>query len=144
MTTYEQPSQPDEQSGGAHAGRPQLASWGVRAVGYLVDLVPAFIIAIIFKIMDLQLMGQAFVLAYWIWLKWREGATGQTIGKQVMGTRLLRERDGQVVGPGLAIARLIVHILDSLACLLGWLWPLRDAKRQTFADKILGTVVVKS
>ena len=28
------------------------------------------------------------------------------------------------------------------ACYFGWLFPLWDAKRQTFADKIIGTVVV--
>lgn len=32
--------------------------------------------------------------------------------------------------------------MDSLACIIGWLFPVRDAKRQTFADKILGTVVI--
>ncbi|WUN50496.1 RDD family protein [Streptomyces sp. NBC_00306] len=32
---------------------------------------------------------------------------------------------------------------DSIACYLGWLWPLWDAKKQTFADKVCNTVVVK-
>ena len=35
------------------------------------------------------------------------------------------------------------HVLDSLPCYLGYLWPLWDAKRQTFADKIMSTVVVE-
>jgi hypothetical protein len=42
----------------------------------------------------------------------------------------------------MAFARDIVHLLDSLPCYIGFLWPLWDAKRQTFADKILSTVVV--
>jgi uncharacterized RDD family membrane protein YckC len=50
---------------------------------------------------------------------------------------------GQPVGVGLAIGRYFVHILDALPCYLGFLWPLWDSKRQTFADKILSTVVVK-
>jgi len=33
--------------------------------------------------------------------------------------------------------------LDGLPCYLGYLWPLWDSKRQTFADKIVGTVVVR-
>jgi hypothetical protein len=33
--------------------------------------------------------------------------------------------------------------LDSLACYVGWLWPIWDSKRQTFADKIMKTVVVR-
>jgi hypothetical protein len=28
------------------------------------------------------------------------------------------------------------------ACYIGWLFPPRDAKRRTFAGKIIGTVVV--
>ncbi len=46
------------------------------------------------------------------------------------------------LGTGLAFARDICHILDSLACYIGWLFPIWDAKRQTFADKIISTVVV--
>jgi len=30
----------------------------------------------------------------------------------------------------------------SLLCYLGWFWPIWDRKRQTFADKIMRTVVV--
>jgi uncharacterized RDD family membrane protein YckC len=33
-------------------------------------------------------------------------------------------------------------VLDGF-CYVGYLWPLWDDKRQTFADKILGTVVVE-
>ncbi len=42
-----------------------------------------------------------------------------------------------------AFVRDLAHVLDSVACHLGWLWPLWDQKRQTFADKIVGTVVVR-
>ncbi len=42
----------------------------------------------------------------------------------------------------MAFGRDICHILDSLACYIGWLFPLWDAKRQTFADKIISTVVI--
>jgi hypothetical protein len=38
---------------------------------------------------------------------------------------------------------MLAHILDSLPCYLGYLWPLWDAKRQTFADKVMGTVVIE-
>ena len=34
------------------------------------------------------------------------------------------------------------RILDSLACYIDWLFPIWDAKRQTFADKIISTVVI--
>jgi uncharacterized RDD family membrane protein YckC len=44
----------------------------------------------------------------------------------------------------LAIGRSFVHIIDGIPCYLGYLWPLWDAKKQTFADKIMGTVVVNA
>jgi hypothetical protein len=42
----------------------------------------------------------------------------------------------------MAFVRQICHILDALPCYLGFLWPLWDRKCQTFADKIMHTLVV--
>ncbi len=42
----------------------------------------------------------------------------------------------------MALVRDLVHIVDGFFY-LGYLWPLWDAKKQTFADKILTTLVVK-
>ena len=50
---------------------------------------------------------------------------------------------GEPMGAGMCFVRQVVHIVDSLPCYLGYLWPLWDAKRQTFADKIMTTVVVQ-
>ena len=43
----------------------------------------------------------------------------------------------------MSIARYFLHIVDSLACYIGYLWPLWDEKRQTFSDKIVSSVVVR-
>ena len=43
-----------------------------------------------------------------------------------------------------AFVRKLAHILDALPCYVGYLWPLFDAKKQTFADKVMNTVVVRS
>jgi hypothetical protein len=32
--------------------------------------------------------------------------------------------------------------VDQLICYVGYLWPLWDGKRQTLADKMLGTVCI--
>jgi uncharacterized RDD family membrane protein YckC len=42
----------------------------------------------------------------------------------------------------MAFVRDIAHIVDSVICFVGYLFPLWDSKRQTLADKIVGTVVV--
>ena len=51
---------------------------------------------------------------------------------------------GPPIGPGMSVVRWIAHFVDSLICYIGWLFPLWDAKRQTFADKILNTIVIPS
>lgn len=73
----------------------------------------------------------------------RQGRTGQTLGKGRFGLCLVRERDGRPVGPGLSLARQAIHLADTVPALLGWLRPLWHPKRQTIADSILTTVVVK-
>ena len=48
------------------------------------------------------------------------------------------------IGGGLALARYLLNIVNAIPCYLGYLWPLWDSKRQTFADKIMGTYVIKA
>jgi uncharacterized RDD family membrane protein YckC len=81
-------------------------------------------------------------LAFYIWNYFiRQGRTGRTIGKGVVDIKLISERTGQPIGAGAAFVRQICHILDGIFY-IGYLWPLWDAKRQTFADKIMSTVVI--
>lgn len=72
-----------------------------------------------------------------------QGHTGQTLGKRRRGICVVRERDGLPVGPGRSIARHLLHVLDTLPALAGWLRPLWDPKHQTLADSVLTTVVVR-
>ncbi len=74
----------------------------------------------------------------------RQGRTGQSLGKQWMSIKLIDERTGQPMGAGMTFVRELAHLIDGIACYIGYLWPLWDAKRQTFADKIMTTVVVPS
>ncbi|MFE2425498.1 RDD family protein [Streptomyces sp. NPDC059373] len=73
-----------------------------------------------------------------------EGTKGQTPGKKALGIKVLREIDGQPLGFGMAFVRRLCHGLDGAACYIGFLWPLWDDKKQTFADKIVKSVVVKT
>jgi uncharacterized RDD family membrane protein YckC len=148
------------------AGPPadMLAGWGSRVGAYLIDyLVGNIPVTIGYFIYFPSMMSAAQTgeqpgggaqliflllalvsLGINIWNRWfKQGSTGQSIGKQVLGIKLLRESDGQPIGPLMAFVRDICHILDGL-CFIGYLWPLWDAKKQTFADKILSTVVVKA
>jgi len=68
------------------------------------------------------------------------GTTGQTIGKRQAGIKLVSEVTGQPIGFGGAFVRQLAHALEFG---IGWLWPLFDDKRQTFADKICNTIVIR-
>jgi uncharacterized RDD family membrane protein YckC len=136
-------------------GPGDLADWGQRALAYLVDLVFAVVIIIagiilsaifgaISSALGLLIGFIAYIgaIAYWIVQLVKQGNTGQTIGKKIIGLKVLKEETGQPVGAGISIVRAIAHFVDSLICYIGWLFPLWDAKRQTLADKIMGTLVV--
>lgn len=92
----------------------------------------------------IMVIGYLLGLAGVLFLLYKEGTTGQTPGKKVVNIRVVRESDGQPIGFGMAFVRNLCHVLDEFACCIGFLWPLWDAKKQTFADKIMSSIVVKA
>ena len=122
------------------------ANWGLRVGAYLIDYAPIFVLELIGIISRNAFIGLLMLLAsigWWIYNRCvQAGRTGQSLGKKTLHMRLLSEKTGEPIGAGMAFARDICHILDSLACYIGWLFPLWDAKRQTFAAKIVTTVVI--
>ena len=82
-------------------------------------------------------------LAYVVWnYGYRQGTTGSSIGKSVMKFKVVSEKTWQPIGFGPSIIRQIAHVVDTIICYIGYLFPLWDAKRQTLADKIMTTVCV--
>jgi uncharacterized RDD family membrane protein YckC len=130
---------------GAPPANPAAYSdWGKRAYGALFDFVGPFLIAGIFYALNRPLGSIVWLaaLAWSLYNAYQAGETGQSYGKRMAGTRLIAEATGAPIGGGLGIGRYFVHIVDSIPCYLGWVWPIWDSKRQTFADKLLKTAVV--
>ena len=142
---------------GYYMGR-TLANWPQRVGAYLIDYliaaIPAFLAVLLFSGTD---PGEApnagagvvafllYLVSLGVWIYNRAilmGRTGQSWGKQVLNLRLVRMADGQPMGGGMCFVRDLAHILDALPCYIGYLWPLWDARRQTFADKVMSTVVL--
>jgi uncharacterized RDD family membrane protein YckC len=73
---------------------------------------------------------------------YRQGKTGQSIGKSVMKFKVISEKSWQPIGFGLSLVRQIAHYIDQLICYIGYLFPLWDDKRQTIADKLMSTICV--
>ncbi|MBN6037564.1 RDD family protein [Amycolatopsis sp. 195334CR] len=133
-------------------GHQQLASWGQRVGGYLLDLAPVLaVVAIGGLVMIGSITAGAIIMGLgWlggmVWLvlnRWiQAGKTGQSLGRRMMGIKLVGEETGAPIGAGSAFVRDLCHAADSAACYVGFLWPLWDEKNQTFADKIVKTIVV--
>jgi len=68
--------------------------------------------------------------------------TGWSWGRSVFGIQVQRSGGGDVdAGVGRLVLRDLAHLLDTAALLVGWLWPLWDARHRTFADILLHTEV---
>ncbi|WP_447009632.1 RDD family protein [Saccharothrix hoggarensis] len=161
---YGQP--PQQQAWGAQPGYGQpayaaapaggYAEWGSRAVGALIDYAaPGVVVAILAGVgaatgdptIALILSGVAYLgmLGFLIYNSWYlAGTTGQSMGKKIAKIKLIKEETGQPIGFGNAFVRHLCHFVDSLPCYAGWFAPLWEPKKQTWADKILGTVVVNA
>jgi uncharacterized RDD family membrane protein YckC len=72
----------------------------------------------------------------------RQGRRGASIGKACMNLMVVSERDGRPIGSLMTVVRNWVHVIDLVTFGIGYLWPLWDRKRQTFADMITGTAVL--
>jgi uncharacterized RDD family membrane protein YckC len=130
--------------GGVPYGGAELAPWIYRVGGYLIDAIIVAIPSVIILVATGSRVAYDIVaILLGLVIGYLNGATGQSPGKRVIGIKVVREQDGQLIGGGMGIVRLICHFLDSLACLIGWFWPLWDSKKQTFADKIMSTIVIK-
>jgi hypothetical protein len=89
----------------------------------------------------LAVVGSLGILGFGIWNSgYLQGTTGRSVGRWVARTKLVMIGNGQPVGFGRSLTRQICHGLEFG---IGYLWPLWDGKRQTFADKIVGTVVIR-
>jgi uncharacterized RDD family membrane protein YckC len=125
----------------------QLASWGPRALGILIDAGLLLALYLPFLILSVALhfftiLGDLAVIGGSIYLAVLVGQYGQSPGMRVIGLKCVSQTTGQPIGPGLGIVRALAHIVDSIICDVGYLFPLWDQQRQTLADKIMSTVVV--
>lgn len=89
-------------------------------------------------------LGVLLYLALWGWNRYVVQARGGTsLGKRRQRIRVVLSADGTAPSTTRLVARDAAHVLDIVPICLGLLWPLWDRRRQTFADKITGTVVVE-
>ncbi len=120
------------------------ASFGRRLVAWLVD---AVLLAVVIGLIQVatkrvvaDVIGFAIGLVYYSYL---EGSnSGQTIGKRLLGIRVIDFGTGGPIGFGRAVIRYLGRIVSGLVCFLGYFWMLWDKERQCWHDKFANDVVV--
>jgi uncharacterized RDD family membrane protein YckC len=74
-----------------------------------------------------------------------EGYLGQTVGKMLLGRKVIREDNGEVPGLRVAAIRTVLRLIDVLpfAYLVGFIAVLISAKNQRLGDMAANTLVVR-
>ena len=85
-------------------------------------------------------IGFLLVIAYYAYFE--GGPSGQTVGKRVLGIRVIDFDTGGPIGFGRGVIRYLSRILSSIPLYLGYFWMLWDGQKQTWHDKLANTVVV--
>ncbi|MCV7410064.1 hypothetical protein AWC05_22615 [Mycobacterium florentinum] len=128
-----------------------LAPWHIRACAFAVDVLPAAAVAttmvlVSFTVpprgvwwwLSICVLGIA-VLAMLVNRLLFPTIYGWSLGRALCGIAVAH-RDGGVIGAWGLLLRDLAHLLDTVS-LVGWLWPLWDSQRRTFADLLLRTEV---
>jgi uncharacterized RDD family membrane protein YckC len=138
--SYQQPAYQPPAGPGPSGPR---ANFGQRLGAYLVDVIALGIIYGILLVISRPLayaVGTILSLAYFTYFE--GSSSGQTVGKRLLGIRVIDFSSGGPIGYGRAFVRWIARILSGIVCLLGYLWMLWDKEKQTWHDKLAPTVVV--
>jgi uncharacterized RDD family membrane protein YckC len=83
-------------------------------------------------------------LIFFLYFVLLEGYLGQTVGKMLLGIKVIREDNGEVPGIGTAVIRTLLRLIDGLfAYLVGFIVVLSSSKRQRLGDMAAHTLVVR-
>ena len=121
-----------------------VLSWfltGVNALFRVEGLLEAAVgaeIWLVAKSTIVLLVSFCFIAGYPIFF-WT--FTGQTIGKMLLGVRIVSMKGGHV-SLWRAILRLVGYCLNIFLLFSGFFWVLADNRRQGFHDKLAGTCVI--
>ncbi|BBY74344.1 RDD family protein [Mycolicibacterium parafortuitum] len=131
-----------------------LASWPARAGALAVDILPG--LGVLAVSVLLALTAPFDSVARWVFTAVAAvvfvlmvanrvvmpAVKGWTLGRALFGIEV-RRADGGRPGLGRLAVRELAHLLDTFGLFVGWLWPLWDRRRRTFADMLAGTQVYR-
>jgi uncharacterized RDD family membrane protein YckC len=152
-------SRPEPTRYGDLAGGEERAGFGLRFGGYIIDPVLGFIAGFVLSIMlylvllpdpytqeeldNAQLAATIIVVVAYYTYKWIADSMGGTVGKLIVGIRVVDETSLQPTGLGNGFVRTFVSFFSGLPLGLGFLWAAWDKDGKTWHDKAASTIVIK-
>lgn len=131
--------------------RVELAGFWLRFAAQLLDLIWLLPLAMLLGVLaqivnggEMSIGGEVManlINALVVLLFWAERQG--TPGKLVLGLRIVDAETGSVPRLGRLVLRYVGYLLSALPLGLGYLWMLWDGRRQTWHDKLAGTLVVR-
>jgi Mce-associated membrane protein len=132
-----------------------LVSWHIRAAAFVVDVLPGIAVVATMALVWLAVPPRS--AWWWVSMSILFGAAlltmanrvvfpavvGWSMGRALFGIEVVGP-DGSPAGVGRLMARDVAHLLDTLSVFVGWLWPLWDPRRRTFADLLLHSEVQRA
>jgi Mce-associated membrane protein len=131
----------------------ELADWHIRAASFVVDVVPGAAVVVAMALLWLAAPQQSV----WWWLSITvlvaaalvtmvnrvvlPAILGWSLGRALLGLAVVGQDGTAAVGVGRLMLRELAHLLDTVSACVGWLWPLWDSRKRTFADLLLNTEV---
>jgi len=141
--------EPEVKSAVPEASPAGLAPWRFRAGALALDILPGFAVI---ATMALVALTMPFRSRWW-WVCVVVGGfvnlltafnrtllptLNESLGRSFFHITVVR-RGGSAAGPWRLLVRDFAHLLDTASVLVGWLWPLWDSGRRTFADMLVRT-----
>ncbi|MCK5715975.1 MAG: RDD family protein [Thiomargarita sp.] len=90
---------------------------------------------IVYKMLPVLLIVALLIL--WFWVRY-----GATPGKFLFDCEIVDARTGKCIGLGQSLLRYVGYLISVLSLGLGFLWIMWDKRKQGWADKIAGTMVI--
>jgi uncharacterized RDD family membrane protein YckC len=119
------------------------ASFGRRLGAAFIDGIMLGVVnGILVAVLKAPGYGIAIVVSLAYFGYFEGGASGQTVGKRVLGIRVIDFSAGGPIGFGRGAIRWVGRYVSTIPCLLGYFWMLWDKEKQTWHDKLANTVVV--
>jgi len=104
---------------------------------YGLVLGPAFVNASLFTLEGVLRSGLTMIITVGFWINFLG-----TPGKLLLSCQVVDADSFKIISTRQAFIRFVAYLASTLPLLLGFLWVLKDPRKQAFHDKIANTVVL--